>query len=117
MTEGVDYFVRLVRYPNNSTPGQVWQNDDDTFDIYIDERLSDADRATVLAHELRHIERGHFGSLLPIRAIECEADGKSISIFNIDGIIPEFKSLEHFQHYINNLEGRLSNDLSKMPQR
>ena len=75
MIEGVDYFVRLVKFPNASTPGQVWLNEDGTFDIYIDERLDYIRRLCVIEHELRHVERGHFWSLLDIESIEREADG------------------------------------------
>ena len=99
MIEGVDYFVRLVRFPNTSTPGQVWLNDDGTFDIYLDERLTDEERERVFLHELRHIERDHFYSSLNIRDIEREADGKRINIFNVEGMLPEFKSLDALKHW------------------
>lgn len=75
MIEGIDYFIRLVRFPNFSTPGQLWLNEDGTFDIYIDERLSIEARRRVLRHELSHIEHDHFWSLNSIRAIEREAEG------------------------------------------
>ena len=73
MIEGIDYFVRMVRFPNNSTPGQIWLNEDGTFDIYLDERLSDDERVRVFLHELGHIECNHFWSQKNILEIEREA--------------------------------------------
>ncbi len=74
MIEGVDYFVRLVRFPNRSTPGQIWLNADGTYDIYIDERLTNEQRVEALTHELRHLAADHFTSPLDIKSVEREAD-------------------------------------------
>ena len=74
MIEGVDYFVRLVRFPNRSTPGQIWLNADGTYDIYIDERLTSEQRVDALSHELRHLAADHFTSPLDIKSVEREAD-------------------------------------------
>ncbi len=74
MIEGVDYFVRLVRFPNRSTPGQIWLNADGTYDIYIDERLTNEQRVEALTHELRHLAADRFYSLLDIKSVEREAD-------------------------------------------
>jgi len=73
MIEGVDYFIRLVRFPTPATHGQVWLNEDGTFDIYLDERLTIEQRYLALAHELRHIYGDHFTSPLDIVTIEREA--------------------------------------------
>lgn len=74
MIEGVDYFVRFVRFPNRSTPGQVWLNEDGTFDIYIDERLSEEESVIVFIHELQHLQLDHFYCPLDIRTVELQAD-------------------------------------------
>lgn len=72
LIEGIDYFIRVVRFPNRSTPAQVWVNDDGTFDIYVDELAADKDAA--IEHEIQHILRGHFyDDITPIKEIEREA--------------------------------------------
>ena len=73
MIEGVDYYIRFVRFPNRSTPGQVWLNDDGSYDIYIDERLSKEESVLVFIHELKHISADHFNCTQDIRSIEQEA--------------------------------------------
>lgn len=73
LIENVDYFVRVVHFPNRSTPAQVWVNDDGTFDIYVDDLAADVDAA--VAHELEHIINDHFyDDIRPIALIENEAN-------------------------------------------
>ena len=103
MIEGVDYFIRLVRFPNRSTPGQVWPNDDGTFDIYVDERLPDDERRRTVEHELIHIREGHFWSPLSIRNCEREADGRPVDPFAQKDYIPEFASLDALKRWAQSL--------------
>lgn len=35
LVEGVDYFLRFVRFPNRGNTGAVIPNDDGTYDIYV----------------------------------------------------------------------------------
>lgn len=74
LIENVDYFVRVVHFPNRSTPAQVWVNDDGTFDIYVDDLAADIDAA--VAHELTHIRNDHFyDDIRPVAKLE-EANAK-----------------------------------------
>ena len=72
LIENVDYYVRVVHFPNRSTPAQVWVNDDGTFDIYVDDLAADINAA--VAHELTHIGNGHFyDDIRPVANLEEEA--------------------------------------------
>ena len=75
LIENVDYFVRVVHFPNRATPAQVWVNDDGTFDIYVDDLATDIDAA--VAHELTHIRNDHFyDDIRPVANLEEEANAK-----------------------------------------
>ena len=54
-----DTYVRLVSLPAK-VEGVTLPNDDGTFDIYINSRLSPARQQETLEHELRHIRHEHF---------------------------------------------------------
>lgn len=76
LIEGVDYFVRFVRFPNRANKGAVMPNDDGTYDIYINTQYypDNAWVRAVLMHEIRHIILGHFDVLdKTIGEIESEA--------------------------------------------
>lgn len=76
LIEGVDYFVRFVRFPNRANTGAVFRNDDDTYDIYINTQYYPDVWwvRRVLHHEINHIILGHFDVLdKAIREIEAEA--------------------------------------------
>lgn len=76
LIEGVDYFVRFVRFPNRANRGAVFPNDDGTYDIYINMHIY-ADSCIlrkVLMHEINHIIMGHFDVLdKTIGEVEREA--------------------------------------------
>lgn len=76
LLEGVDYFLRFVRFPTRANLGAVIPNDDGTYDIYINTQYwpDEAWVRAVLMHEIRHIILGHFDALdKAIREIEAEA--------------------------------------------
>ena len=76
LLEGVDYFLRFVRFPTRANAGAVIPNDDGTYDIYINTQYwpDEAWVRAVLMHEIRHIILGHFDVLdKAIREIEAEA--------------------------------------------
>ena len=60
-----DTFVRLVPLPAR-VEGVTLPNDDGSFDIYINARLSPARQQETLEHELRHIRHEHFYLDMPI---------------------------------------------------
>lgn len=100
LIENVDYFVRIVQFPNAANKGIVCPNDDGTFDIYLNSLYPDLKEG--YDHEVRHLLLDHFGSYKSIEAIEREADGKIPNLFvgNPEGHIPLFNSLEAFKNYI-----------------
>ena len=58
--EGVDYWVRLVEFPNMASPSVAVSNGDGTFTIYVNSRFSPEKLAEGLRHELEHLEGEHF---------------------------------------------------------
>lgn len=75
--EGVDYWVREVRFPNMGSPSVAVSNGDGTFTIYLNTRFSPERRAKGLRHELEHLEGEHFyRDDLELGEIEAAADGK-----------------------------------------
>ena len=54
-----DTHVRLIPLPLK-VEGVTLPNDDGSFDIYINSRLSPARQQETLAHEMRHIRQGYF---------------------------------------------------------
>ena len=69
-----DYYVRLIELPP-TVLGATLPNDDGTFSVYINSRLSDEARRETLLHELEHMARDHFYKSEPIAAQEAEASG------------------------------------------
>ena len=64
-----DYVVREVALPYGVN-GVVTPNDDTTFSIYINSRLSEDQKRKALDHEVKHIENDDFYNGLPIEEIE-----------------------------------------------
>ena len=64
-----DTYVRLIPLPVK-VEGVTLPNDDGSFDIYINSRLSPAMQQATLEHELRHIRRGS-GVPRSLRRIVC----------------------------------------------
>lgn len=73
MIENVDYFVKLVDFPVCTCGGIIMLNDDGTYTILINSRLSHAQNLDSLRHELNHIKNGDFYRDDPIGQIEKEA--------------------------------------------
>ena len=83
-----DTYVRLVSLPAK-VEGVTLPNDDGSFDIYINSRLSPLRQQETLEHELRHIRHEHFyldsappagghGALLPFRSRACPLGGHAV---------------------------------------
>lgn len=73
MIENVDYFVKLVDFPVCTCGGIIMLNDDGTYTILINSRLSHAQNLDSLQHELNHIKNDDFFRDAPIEQIEKEA--------------------------------------------
>ena len=71
--DGVDYFVRLVEFPNQAAGGVSVSNGDGTFSIFINTRCSMDRQRKALDHELQHLIKNHFFRDGPIDKIEQEA--------------------------------------------
>ena len=110
-----DYFMRLVELPA-TVEGVTVPNDDGSFDIYINSRLPEARRKSVLAHELRHIELEHFSLELPAELMERQADGENINVVLHPpaGMIPCFSSPDAFSHWFSTLCAQRHIDFDKL---
>lgn len=67
--EGVDYFIYFQRMPY-SIGGYITPNDDGTFSVYLNERLTYERNKKTIDHERKHIINGDFYNGLPIELIE-----------------------------------------------
>lgn len=111
----IDYYVRNIALPI-AVEGVSVPNDDGTFDIYINSRLTREKQEEVLAHELRHLEAEHFYVDIPLRVAEQQADtGKMYDeVFHPPaGTIPHFYSLDSFGHWIQTICVQKHVDLAK----
>ena len=73
LIEGADYFVRLVDFPVCSCGGAVMPNDDGTFTVLINARLSRQQNRKSIDHERSHILHDDFSRDVPLVQIETEA--------------------------------------------
>lgn len=104
-----EYFVRCVKLPPR-IEGATVPNDDGTFDIYINSVFNEKKRSEILAHELRHIEGGHFyNDVLPVREIERLADDAARRR------IPLFNSLQDLYRFYVRITGGEQNGMQEMP--
>lgn len=59
MSEGVDYFVRVVDFPAGAgSNGMLLLNDDNTYSVYINARASREAQKKAMRHEFDHMARG-----------------------------------------------------------
>ena len=74
--EGIDYNVRLLRFPNDASEGLIVSNGDGTFTILLNTRFPESVLRKRLQHELRHMAHDHlYDDAKPIWVKEAEADG------------------------------------------
>lgn len=71
--ENADYFIRFVDFPVCSCGGAILLNEDGTYTILLNSRLSRQQNKDSLIHELNHIKNGDFYRDVPIKQIEAEA--------------------------------------------
>lgn len=74
LIEGCDYFVKMVDFPVCSCGGLVRPNDDGTFTILLNSRLSWQQNMESIKHERNHILHDDFWRDVPIEVMEREAD-------------------------------------------
>lgn len=73
LIEGSDYFIKLVDFPTCACGGAITPNDDGTFTILINARLSREQNMDSCKHELNHIANGDFWRAADITDIERDA--------------------------------------------
>ena len=75
--EGVDYFVRVMPFPNTASPSVAISNGDGTFNIYINSMFSEAQQLVGLRHEVKHLTDNHFyrdsEQIATLEAEACDA--------------------------------------------
>ena len=110
-----DTYVRLVPLPPR-VEGVTLPNDDGSFDIYINARLSPARRQETLEHELRHIRREHFYLDMPVERMERQADGEALNVVLHPpaGMIPCFDSEAALARWLGSLCAQLGLDFSAL---
>ena len=99
-----DTYVRLIPLPPK-VEGVTLPNDDGSFDIYINSRLSPARQQETLAHEMRHIRHEHFYLDMPISRMERQADGEALNavLHPPAGKIACFASEDALSHWLDAL--------------
>lgn len=71
--DGSDFFVRVIDFPTCTCGGMVMPNDDGTFSVYINAKVSADQQRRAYRHEVNHIENDDFYNGKSIR----EAEGLS----------------------------------------
>lgn len=111
-----DYFVRLIDLPPR-VRGITVPNEDGTYSIYINARLSFPMQRDAYDHEVRHLVLNHLYTERPIEIIEAEADGLILDEIDIDDrlqttrprpaprqkMIPCYNSLKDLELYLKSL--------------
>lgn len=64
-----DYFIYYEKLPW-SVHGMVTPNDDDTYSIFINNRLTDALQLAAFVHEIRHIQMDDLYNSKPLKDVE-----------------------------------------------
>lgn len=71
--EGIDYFVKIIEFPNMASAGVAASNGDGTFTIFINSLFCEEKQFEALEHELKHLKENHFYREDDIKCIEDEA--------------------------------------------
>lgn len=108
-------YVRLVPLPVK-VEGVTLPNDDGSYDIYINSRLSPALQQQTLEHELRHIRRGHFETDMPLARMERQADGEAVNVVLHPpaGMVPCFCSEDAMARWLAALCSQLHLDFNAL---
>lgn len=74
LIEGCDYFVHLVDFPVCSCGGCVMLNEDGTYTVLLNSRLSHQQNIDSMRHEYKHMEHDDFYRDISLEQKEREAD-------------------------------------------
>lgn len=69
-----EYYIRYLPF-DMSVGGATVPNDDGSFEIYLNSRMSEDQQQQWLDHELAHIVDDHFYKDIPVGVAEAQADG------------------------------------------
>ena len=72
--EGTDYFVYVVDFPDCRAGGFVTPNDDGTFSVFLNARLTRDQNAASAAHERKHIAHDDFYRDVSVTEAERQAE-------------------------------------------
>ena len=110
-----DAYIRLIPLPVK-VEGVTLPNDDGSYDIYINARLSPAMQQETLEHELRHIRRGHFETDMPVSRMERQAEGEALNVVlhPPEGMVPCFRSEDALARWLNALCAQLHLDFNTL---
>lgn len=74
LIENADFFVRVVDFPVCSCGGCVMLNEDGTYTVLLNSRLSHQQNVDSMKHEKKHMEHDDFFRDVPLDQKEREAD-------------------------------------------
>lgn len=74
LVENCDYNLHFVKFANKANPALAVENEDGTFDIYLNTLYDTISLQSAIPHELVHITADHFQSDLPVDTLERQAD-------------------------------------------
>lgn len=63
--------VRYMELPNKVKAFTIYDDENEFYNIYVNEKLDNFEKKKAIKHELEHIEKGHFKS-------DCEQDMNEI---------------------------------------
>lgn len=75
-----DVFIRLVDFPA-TVNAVIVPNCDDTYNIYVNSRLSEDEQRIALEHELYHLRREHLWSKISVHNCEMSANDHTHFVF------------------------------------
>ena len=68
----IDYQVHLINFPTGKTKEAVTENEDGSYTIFIEEKLSQEEREKAFLHAMKHIDNNDFFKA-DIQKIEFDA--------------------------------------------
>ena len=68
-----EVFIRLIDFPTCACGGFVIPNDDGTYSVYLNSRLSRQQNVESMEHELLHIKKDDLYRNVPVQVIERDA--------------------------------------------